>query len=162
MQQSKQQARHKKLVEAELAAWHLVADTGPIRAIGRSARTKAIAVISFVAALAIGLTVFGSYVDRSSTAAAPAQAVSHAPRHRASPRPVHTAKPVTAPGTHLRKHARDYVTVRAGDSLWGIAQRYLVPANATPAQTAEAVQALELKNHLTNASVLEVGQRVHL
>jgi LysM repeat protein len=169
--QHRQNQQHKFLVKSELALWHAIGDTGPIQAIGRSvrsARARFLGLAVVIGALLIGITSVGVYlnsgadngVPQGTTVSTPA----HVAKHRALPHSEHLTKtkPVTAPGSHLGKHVRNWVTVRHGDSLWVIAQRYLVPANATPAQIVQAVQRLELRNHLSNASLLFAGQRVYL
>jgi LysM domain len=159
----------KSVVKAELAAWHIVADTGPLAAIGRGVRSihaRFLGIAVLVGSVLIGLTTVGVFLtsasDQQPPGGSPVPAVSHIARHKL-PHPEHVSKkPVTEPGTHLRKHDRNYVIVRAGDSLWAIAERYLTGMHATNEQVVLAVQKLELRNHLTSASILEVGQRVHL
>lgn len=163
---------HKKRLKAELALWHFIADSGPMAAVGRATKrgtARLIGVIAIIGSLAIGATAIGLFLNATPTAvdasSVPPVSTSHVAKHRALPHSehLHKTKTATVPGSHLHKHHRDYVIVRSGDSLWTIAQRYLAgPTGSTPSQLVQIVQHLEQINDLSNASVLEVGQRIHI
>ena len=137
----------------ELAFWNVM-------------RARAIAAWTLVFGLLASLTYGSVLLTRDSTprheALTPlphpsASSHEHGYNGRHSGSPVSDWAPEKVnPGPTLAHHRRDYIVVRPGMSLWGIAKLYLHDPN----KWAHLWE--KNRTHIPNPSILQVGERVYL